>query len=48
LGARGRVLVRFSGTEAKIRLLVEGFSDEVIRAGMERLVRAAGIDLQIV
>ncbi len=48
LGVRGRVLVRFSGTEAKLRLLVEGFSDDVIGAAMERLVRAAGIDLQIV
>lgn len=48
LGKQGRVLVRFSGTEAKLRLLVEGFSDEVIGAGLERLVRAAGVDLQVV
>ncbi len=48
LGERGRVLVRFSGTEAKLRLLVEGFSDEVIGAGLERLVKAAGTDLQLI
>lgn len=48
LGERGRVLVRFSGTEAKLRLLVEGYSDEVIGAGMEKLMQAAGTDLQII
>jgi len=48
LGAQGRVLVRFSGTEAKLRLLVEGFSTEVISAGMDRLVTAAGVDLRII
>ncbi len=48
LGSQGRVLVRFSGTEAKLRLLVEGFSDEVTRGGLERLVQAAGVDLKVV
>jgi phosphoglucosamine mutase len=45
LGAQGRVLVRFSGTEAKLRLLVEGPSDAVVAAALERLVKAAGLDL---
>lgn len=48
LGSQGRVLVRFSGTEAKLRLLVEGFSDDVTGAGLERLVQAAGADLQVI
>lgn len=48
LGERGRVLVRFSGTEAKLRLLVEGYSDEVIGKGIEKLMLAAGVDLQII
>jgi phosphoglucosamine mutase len=47
LGAQGRVLVRFSGTEAKLRLLVEGPSDTVVSAGLEQLARAAAIDLQL-
>ena len=48
LGAQGRVLVRFSGTEAKLRLLVEGPTDDVVASGIDRLARAAGFDLQII
>ncbi len=48
LGAQGRVLVRFSGTEAKLRLLVEGSSDAVVQSGIGRLVQAAGVDLQLI
>jgi phosphoglucosamine mutase len=48
LGAQGRLLVRYSGTEAKLRLLVEGPTDEIVSAGLARLSQAAGADLEIV
>lgn len=48
MGESGRVLVRFSGTEAKLRLLVEGPTAESVSAALTRLVKAAGEDLHIV
>jgi phosphoglucosamine mutase len=43
-GDRGRVLVRYSGTESLLRLLVEGPDLESVRSSMDRLVAAAGAE----
>jgi len=48
LGLQGRVLVRFSGTEAKLRLLVEGPTHAEVEEGVNRLKHAAEVDLQVV
>ncbi len=47
LGTQGRVLVRYSGTEAKLRLLVEGPTDAIVKAALDRLVVAARADLEV-
>lgn len=47
LGAQGRVLVRYSGTEAKLRLLIEGPADRVVAAAMVRLESAARSELDV-
>ncbi len=45
LGDEGRLLVRYSGTEKKIRLLVEGKDSEKIQKCMQLLENAVKIDL---
>ena len=45
LNGEGRVLVRYSGTEPKIRLLVEAKDGEVLAAAMDELVGAVQVDL---
>lgn len=47
LGAKGRMLVRYSGTEPKLRLLVEGPTDAVVKAALDKLVAAARTDLEV-
>jgi phosphoglucosamine mutase len=45
LGDRGRVLVRWSGTEAKLRVMVEGEDESAIRALARVILDAARLDL---
>lgn len=47
LAGAGRVLVRFSGTEPKLRLLVEARDEDVARRGLARLEAAARRDLSL-
>jgi phosphoglucosamine mutase len=45
LGSDGRVLVRWSGTEDKLRVMVEGADEDRIRAGCDRIGEAARAEL---
>jgi phosphoglucosamine mutase len=47
-GARGRAMVRFSGTEPKLRLLAEGENENTVRVALDRLEAAARADLEVI
>jgi len=48
LGTNGRLLVRYSGTEPKLRLLVEAEDVELMESGLESLIEAAQNDLEVI
>jgi hypothetical protein len=41
-------MVRYSGTQSMLRLLVEGPDAQSVRSGLDRLVAAAGRELDLV
>lgn len=48
LGDEGRVLVRYSGTESKLRILVEGKDDLQVAKAIKAIEIAAGKDLDVI
>ena len=40
LSGKGRVLLRYSGTEPKVRLLIEGSDESMIHAAADRIAEA--------
>ncbi|MEM9226669.1 MAG: phosphoglucosamine mutase, partial [Verrucomicrobiota bacterium] len=48
LAEHGRTLVRYSGTEPKLRLLVEAEDPKAKDDGLQRLIKAARRDLQVI
>mgnify|MGYP001549354050 FL=1 len=48
LGNCGRVLVRYSGTEPKLRLLVEGPTEATVQSAMNKLVGAVQSELEVI
>ncbi|WP_309397281.1 phosphoglucosamine mutase [Cerasicoccus maritimus] len=48
LAGKGRILVRYSGTEPKLRLLAEAETEALAQDAIDRLVAAAGKDLEVV
>jgi phosphoglucosamine mutase len=48
MGAAGRVLVRYSGTEPKLRLLVEGPTQAIVQSAMDKLVAAVHAELEVI
>lgn len=45
LNAQGRVLVRYSGTENKLRIMVEAHSENALKEEMKKLVTSAKVEL---
>lgn len=48
LGNRGRLLVRYSGTETKIRILVEADDEALAQANLDKLLEAVHQDLDVI